>query len=183
MRAWPIEFAATRIRSGGVIAYPTEAVWGLGCDPFNRDAVCRLLEIKQRPMDKGLILVAADISDVDPYLRDISPTQRAMLQQHWPGFKTWVIPDSGLIPPWIKGRHNGVAIRVSAHPLVQALCRAFGGLIVSTSANIAGRPAAVTRLSVEQYFGSSLDFVLPGSLGGAKSASRITDLETGQPLR
>lgn len=183
MRAWPIEFAATLIRSGGVIAYPTEAVWGLGCDPFNRDAVCRLLEIKQRPIEKGLILVASDIADIQAYLADTSASQRALLQKHWPGFRTWVIPDSGLIPPWIKGSHSGVAFRVSAHPLVQALCRAFGGPIVSTSANIAGHPAAVTRLKVVQYFGQSLDYVLPGPLGGAERASPIIDLETGQPLR
>ncbi len=182
-RNWPLQTAAKVIRAGGVIAYPTEAVWGLGCDPYNPDAVRKLLEIKNRPVDKGLILITGNSSDFQPWLYTLSQKHMKELELSWPGFNTWVVPDSGVTPSWIMGVHNGVALRVSAHPLVKALCEAFGGPIVSTSANVAGHAAARNRCQVEQYFHGQLDYVLAGALGGERQASVIRDLVTGQPLR
>ena len=170
------------LRQGGVVAYPTEAVWGLGCDPCNEAAVLRLLDIKQRPVEKGLILVAADMAQFDFLLADLPPAWCAELQLSWPGPNTWLVPHQQRLPAWITGRHASVALRVSDHPLVRALC-ALTGPLVSTSANPAGRPAARSRLRVEQYFGGELDGVLGGALGGRRNPSLIRDLRSGAVIR
>jgi len=179
---WRVRQAARTVAAGGVIAYPTEAVWGLGCDPWDAAAVQRLLALKARPVDKGLILVAADMAQFDFLLADLPAAWRAQLAQSWPGPNTWLVPHQGRLPAWITGRHPSVALRVSDHPLVRALC-ALTGPLVSTSANPAGRPAARSRLRVEQYFGGCLDGVLGGALGGRRNPSLIRDLRTGQVIR
>lgn len=168
--------------SGGVIAYPTEAVWGVGCNPLHSSAVERLLELKQRPVEKGLILVAGDIQQFDFLLWDLPQGQMAKLQLSWPGPNTWLVPHQGRLPPWITGNHATVALRVSAHPLVRQLCNACGPL-VSTSANPAGRPPARTRLRIEQYFHGQLDDVVPGTLGSQRNPSIIRDLQTDTVIR
>lgn len=175
--------AACVLREGGVIAYPTEAVWGLGCDPANPDALARLLSLKNRPVEKGVILVAADVSQVTFLLDDISPAQRAQLETSWPGPATWLIPHHGRVSPWVCGQFDTVAIRVSAHPVVQSLCRAFGGPIVSTSANPAGAEPARSAEQVRQYFGEHIDAVVPGALGDASRPSQIRDLRTLELVR
>ena len=179
---WQVQQVARVVRQGGVIAYPTEAVWGLGCDPWNMEAVFRLLALKERPLEKGLILVAADIAQFDFLLHDLPQSWRAQLQLSWPGANTWLVPHQNRLPEWITGMHDSVALRVSDHPRVRALC-AHSGPLVSTSANPAGRPAARSRLRVEQYFGGQLDAVLGGALGGRKNPSLIRDLRTGQVIR
>ncbi len=178
-----IENALNALRNGEVIAYPTEAVWGVGCDPQNEQAVRKLLALKQRPVEKGLILVAATIEQFAPYLTQVSPDKYQQLQASWPGFKTWVVPAPNAVPNWLRGDHSSIALRVSAHPAVQALCHAFGGPLVSTSANLAGQPEALTAEQVENYFSDQLAFILPGVLGGAAGPSPIVDLDTGQSLR
>jgi L-threonylcarbamoyladenylate synthase len=179
---WQIQQAARVVRNGGVIAYPTEAVWGLGCDPWHDEAVERLLALKDRPVHKGLILVAADIQQFDFLLEDLPEIWLARLAGSWPGPNTWLVPHQNRLPEWISGQHDSVALRVSDHPQVQALCRLTGPL-VSTSANPAGRPAARSRLRVEQYFPRQLDKVLGGTLGGRKNPSLIRDLITGDVIR
>ena len=178
-----VTLAAWHLASGGVIAYPTEGVWGLGCNPDDKHAVLRLLELKQRPVEKGLILVAADIEQFAPYLQGLAPALRRRLTESWPGPVTWVVPDNGRAPLWVRGDHPGVALRVSDHPLVAALCRAFGGPVVSTSANPGGRQPARSALAVRRYFGKQLDFVLPGELGGLRGATTISDLVSGEVMR
>jgi len=178
-----LEKAINVLRNDEVIAYPTEAVWGLGCDPQNELAVRKLLKLKQRPMEKGLILVAATIEQFSPYLSQLSPDQYQQLQASWPGFRTWIVPAPDTVPKWLRGDHSGIALRVSAHPTVQALCLAFGGPLVSTSANLAGQPEALTAEQVENYFSDEVAFILPGALGDAAEPSPIVDLVTGQPLR
>lgn len=179
---WQIQQAALVVRNGGVIAYPTEAVWGLGCDPWHAEAVERLLELKDRPVHKGLILVAGDIEQFDFLLEDLPEIWLARLAGSWPGPNTWLVPHQNRLPEWISGQHNSVALRVSDHPQVRALCRLTGPL-VSTSANPAGRPSARSRLRVEQYFPGQLDAVLGGALGGRKNPSLIRDLITGDVIR
>ncbi|MGQ9424833.1 L-threonylcarbamoyladenylate synthase [Gilvimarinus sp. F26214L] len=174
---------AQRLREGQVIAYPTEAVWGLGCDPDNAEAVFKILELKGRAVNKGLILVAASVEQFAPYLTKVSADQLRQLQKSWPGPVTWLIPDNGRAPCWIRGEHASVALRVSAHPLVAGLCRAFGGPIVSTSANPAGRREARDGATVRRYFGARLDAVAPGRVGRAGKPSQIRDLMTGAILR
>lgn len=179
-----IQRAASCLHSGGIIAYPTEGVWGLGCDPFNEEAVRKLLLIKQRPIEKGLILVACNMRQIEPLLKTLSSAQMKLLTESWPGPVTWLLPDPDqLIPPWIKGKFTSVAIRVSAHPPVVRLCSAFGGLIVSTSANPAALAPARTRLRVSTWFHDNLDYILPGKLGGLRGPSTIRDLASASVIR
>lgn len=180
-----IEEAAEVVRSGGLVAYPTEAVWGLGCDPFDEGAVLRLLDIKQRPVEKGLILVAATLDQLRP-LVDLAglPTERLTeVLSSWPGPHTWVMPATGQAPPWITGRHTGIAVRVSGHPVVAGLCNAFGGALVSTSANFGGRPAATRRAELDPALLARLDALVPGETGGLPRPTAIRDALTGQALR
>ncbi|MBB3191424.1 L-threonylcarbamoyladenylate synthase [Halomonas cerina] len=178
-----LDAVVAALRRGGVIAYPTEAVWGLGCDPDDAAALARLLRLKRRDPGKGVILVAADIGQFAPWLAGLSPSQREALEASWPGPHTWLVPDNGRTAPLVRGEHDRVALRVSGHPLVAELCRAFGGPIVSTSANRAGEPPAMTVDEVCATFGDALDAVLDGPLGGHDRPSTIRDLATGRVLR
>jgi L-threonylcarbamoyladenylate synthase len=179
-----IDKAVALLLDGGIIAYPTEGVWGLGCDPFNEAAVLRILELKQRPVEKGLILIAAGVDQVAALLAPLTPEQRATVLATWPGPTTWLLPDPAqLVPTWIKGKFATVAVRVSAHPGVVRLCRAFGGPLVSTSANPADAPPAVSRLRVQTWFGTRLDYIVPGRLGGQNGPSTIRDLHSAVPVR
>lgn len=178
-----IRRAVRALNNSGVIAYPTEGVWGLGCDPFDAHAINRLLRLKQRDRTKGLILVAADVAQFIPYLYALTPEQRAQLEATWPGPQTWLVPHQNSLPHWITGGKAKVALRVSAHPAVSALCHAYGRPIVSTSANPSGRPAAGTALQVRRYFGDALDYVLQGKLGGCNGPTPIRDIVTGHWLR
>ena len=181
--AFHIRRAVRALRSGGVIAYPTEGVWGLGCDPFDADAVAALLQLKQREVSKGLILAAADIAQFEPFLQAISDEQREQLLRSWPGPNTWVVHHDNTLPDWVTGYKSTVALRVSAHPIVAQLCRRFGGPIVSTSANPSGRAPATSALQVRRYFGAKLDYVLQGKLGGQAGPTPIRDLVSGRLLR
>lgn len=181
MNVWHLGQAARIIRAGGVIAYPTEAVYGLGCLPEDPVAVARLLAIKGRDMGKGLIVVASRPEDIGP-LVDWSGVDRRRVLETWPGPVTWVLPAGPRAGSWILGPGGGVAVRISAHPLVRALCDRVGPL-VSTSANPAGRPPARSALAVRRYFGGRLDYVLPGELGGSASPSEVRDARTGKVLR
>lgn len=183
MTASPVEKAVYALREGDVIAYPTEAVWGLGCDPNNQAAVMKLLEIKQRSVAKGLILVAANIDQLSHFFGDLTAMQYQLLEANWPGFKTFIVPASENVPVWIKGDFKSVALRVSAHPLVRELCLAFGGPLVSTSANRAGQLPAQSLNQVVDAFPHELAFVLPGDLGDADKPSPIIDIESGLVLR
>ncbi len=180
--SWRVQQMARVIRRGGVIAYPTEAVWGLGCNPWDSTAVYRLLALKQRPMSKGLILVADNIRQFDFLLADLPQVWQDQLSSTWPGPTTWLVPHQNRLPEWITGDHSSVAIRVSDHPLVRDLC-ALTGPLVSTSANPSGRPPALSRLRIEQYFAGQLDGVLDGRLGGRKNPSQIRDLLSGAQVR
>ncbi len=173
------------LRRGGVIAYPTEAVWGLGCDPFDQAAVLRLLALKQRPVDKGLILVAAAIPQLDGLVDwNALPTQRreAVLAD-WPGPHTWIVPATPRVPRWITGDHHGVAVRVSAHPVVSALCDAFGGALVSTSANSTGAPAPKTLAECDPELLAALDGIAIGETGGLERPTAIRDALSAAVLR
>lgn len=172
------------VAAGGVIAYPTEAVWGLGCDPFSEAAVTKLLLIKNRPVEKGLILVASSLDQLPALASSLTDTQRSTLEATWPGPVTWLIPDpEGSIPTWIKGEHATVAVRVSAHPLVRELCNRHGGALVSTSANDAGEPEIRSQSRLIEEFGGRIDAVIAGELGDSTETSQIRDLVSGNRLR
>ena len=178
-----INRAVATLHGGGVIAYPTEAVWGLGCDPANELAVMRLLELKNRSVAKGLILLASSETQLEWLLSDLGSAQRARLALSWPGPTTWLVPHRDRVPQWIHGEHATGAVRVSNHPVVRDLCAAWGGVLVSTSANLAGGTAAVQQFQVMRYFGSKLDFVVPGAVGAAGRPSHIRDLVSDRVIR
>lgn len=177
------------LRRGGVVAYPTEAVWGLGCDPFDQDAVMRLLAIKQRPVGKGLILVAGALAQLDGLVDwdVLPPARRAAVLATWPGPNTWIVPATARVPDWVTGDHpgdpRGVAVRVSAHPDVVALCAALGGPLVSTSANIGGQPPAFRRDALDPTLLAAIDAVAPGETGGLAAPTAIRDALSDARLR
>jgi L-threonylcarbamoyladenylate synthase len=171
------------LHHGGVIAYPTEAVYGLGCDPFNHDAVKKLLSLKQRGESKGLILVAANWEQAQPLIADLDENLINKALATWPGAVTWVFPAAEIVPEWIRGEHNSVAIRISAHPVVRRICEAFGAPIVSTSANVAGFAPARTEQDVLQQFPVGIDFIVPGEIGGLDKPTPIYDVRTGEVFR
>ena len=177
------ELAAKTLLQGGVMAYPTEAVWGLGCNPLDPSAVNKLLSLKHRQVENGLILVAADIQQLAPYLQGLPATLQDKLSNKGSVATTWLIPDNDYAPRWIIGRHHRVAVRVSAHPVVVNLCQGFGGPIVSTSANITGRPALLREWQLRRCFGDGVDYYLSGQLGGSDKPTEIRDVISDEVIR
>ncbi|MCH9692619.1 MAG: L-threonylcarbamoyladenylate synthase [Gammaproteobacteria bacterium] len=175
--------AVRALVDGGVIAHPTESVWGLACDPANPRAVARLLELKNRPRRKGLILVSGCATHFSQLLQNLDREQRQRLCQTWPGPVTWLVPHSGLVSPWVCGDHQTVALRHTNHPFTAALTDAFGGAIISTSANPSGCQPAQYKFQVLRYFGDTLDYVGGGSTGGRNAPSEIRELIGGRVLR
>ena len=173
------------LRRGGVVAYPTEAVWGLGCDPRDERAVMRLLGIKHRPVEKGLILIAADTAQLDALVdwAALPDDRRAAVLASWPGPNTWTVPVTARVPAWIRGAHASVAVRVSDHPTVIALCHAFGGPLVSTSANLTGQPPAFHRHELDPRLLDLLDAVCEGETGGLAAPTAIRDAASDAVLR
>jgi L-threonylcarbamoyladenylate synthase len=178
-----IRRAGALIRAGGVIAYPTEAVWGFGCDPLDAEAVARILDIKQRPASMGLILIAADPDQLRPWVEAVSPEIEARVAASWPGPVTWVLPAQPWVPGWVHGGRGTIAVRVTAHEQSAALCRAAGFAIVSTSANRSGKPPARTGIQVRRWFRDDLDLILDGATGGRDRPSEIRDAVSGRPIR
>jgi L-threonylcarbamoyladenylate synthase len=180
-----IDAAAALLRDGGVLAYPTEAVFGLGCDPHNEAALARLFALKQRSSSQGVLLIAADFTQVEPYI-DHTAVPAQILQQvreSWPGPHTWIFPRAATVPAWVVGAHAGIAVRVTAHEPSIALCRAFGGAIVSTSANPHGQAPARDVDTLIGWFGDALDGVLDAPLGGLAQPSTIRDAMSGALIR
>lgn len=167
-----------------VIAYPTEAVFGVGCDPDSETAVSRLLALKQRPVEKGLILIASSFEQLKPYIDDslLTPVQRESIFAAWPGPVTFVFPALSTTPRWLTGRFDSLAVRVTDHPLVIELCNAFGKPLVSTSANLTGLPPCRTAEDVLAQFGSDFPVVI-GDTGGRLNPSEIRDALTGERFR
>ena len=180
-----LQAAAEVLRSGGVVAYPTEAVYGLGCDPHDHAAFERVFTLKQRPPTQGVLLIAADFAQVEKYidLARVPADALARARATWPGPHTWIFPRAASVPDWIAGSHAGIALRVTAHPLAAALCRAFGGALVSTSANRHGEPPARTATQVRGAFGDQLGYILDGAVGGQERPTPIRDAITGEQIR
>ena len=174
----PIQKAGRIIRNGGVVCYPTEGVFGLGCLPDDIRAIERILVIKQRSTAQGLILIAADSAQlrrwVDTDLEIPSDTKHPV---------TWIAPASSAVPPWIKGQHEGVAVRVATHPIAAALCLAAGSAIVSTSANQSGQTPITNAYVLRRRFRGLVDYIVPGRCGVASGPSEIRELMSNKTLR
>jgi L-threonylcarbamoyladenylate synthase len=175
--------AARIVRGGGVIAYPTEAVFGLGCDPRNRAAVMRLLAIKRRSWRKGLILIAASLEQLEPYILQPPEPHRGEMLASWPGPHTWVVTARTGAPRWITGGRDSLAVRVTAHPIARDLCLRAGTALVSTSANLSRRPPHRRLLRLRRDLGRRIDYVLAGPLGASAQPTAIRDARSGALLR
>jgi L-threonylcarbamoyladenylate synthase len=180
---WPLRRAVETVRDAGVIAYPTEAVYGLGCDPLEEAAVARVLEIKHRDAAKGVILIAARIEQVLPFIARLPGEVMGKLEASWPGPVTWVVPAASHVPPWLTGGRSTLAVRVTAHPVACALCEACDMALVSTSANRSGQAPARSGLMVRMQLGEAVDCIVPGAVGGLLKPTEIREALTGKVLR
>lgn len=171
------------LASGGIIAYPSEGVYGFGCLAHHEAAVKRLVTMKLRDPGQGLIVVAADWRDTGYWLRAPNAKQQAQLAATWPGAVTWLMPTTTRCPTWVRGRHRSVALRVSAHPVVAALCGLAEAPLISTSANVHGGPTTREAGEIVRHWGSSLAAVIAGPCGDLAGPTPIFDLETGCSVR
>jgi L-threonylcarbamoyladenylate synthase len=175
-----ISRAADTLLAGGVIAYPTEGVFGLGCMPDDDDAVLRVLSIKRRDPARGLILIASDRSQLHDWIAldaELLPPPDASRPT------TWITPAQAHVSPLVTGDHPGLAVRLTSNPVAAAICRAVGSPIISTSANIAGQRVVRNRLVLRRRFGACVDYIVPGECGPSSGPSEIRDLATGRVLR
>lgn len=181
------EFSGAReaLANHGVIGYPTEAVFGLGCAPYDEIAVRKLLAMKQRPAEKGLILIAADYSQLLSYVDDskIAQDKRFTVLSRWPGPVTLVLPARADVPRFLRGEHDTIAVRVTAFEPARKLCKTLGTALVSTSANLLGEQALTSAEQVKQAFGEQIDWIMPGAVGGNTQPSQILNPLTGDVLR
>ena len=166
---------------GGVIAYPTEGVFGLGCLPDDAQAVERVLTIKQREADKGLVLIASNQQQLRGWI-DV-PENCELVSGGEAHPITWIVPAKPDVSPLVRGIHSGIAVRLSAHPVARALCDVVDSPLVSTSANLSGRPATRSPLILRRNLGALVDYIVPGDCGPASGPSEIRDLGSGKVLR
>ncbi len=174
--------AARIISSGGVIAYPTEAVFGLGCDPDSREGVLRILNLKQRNVSAGLILIASDREQLDRWIAP-RPEEQRRLDSDSATAITWIVTAHPGTPYWVSGGRSTVAVRITRHPIAAALCRYSQTALISTSANRHGRAPARSRLAVRKQFGAGVDCIVPGALGTDTRPSEIRLARTGEVIR
>lgn len=170
------------LRCGGIIAYPTESCFGLGCDPRNHQAVKRLLQLKRRPRHKGLILIASSQKQLLPYIKPPDQQQQQQLAITWPGAHTWLLPAARNCPRWLTGHHQSIAVRIPAHTTSHHLCRSLGMALVSTSANRSGCKPAKTARECLRQFGTQVK-IISGRIGKSRKPSTIQDIVTGRIIR
>jgi len=175
--------AVEQLRAGHIIAYPTEAVYGLGCDPGNESAVRKLLSLKGRHESAGFVLIASEFSQLQPWVADTDDALLHKAMQTWPGPVTWLFPRAADIPDYITGAHDTVAVRITAHEPSRNLCQAFAAALISSSANLTTARPARSVSEVEDYFGHDIAGILAGPLGGEENPSQIRDLASGKILR
>lgn len=178
-----VDEAVGCLKRAEVIAYPTEAVYGLGCDPHSKAAVREILRLKNRPEEAGLILIA---DRFDRFRTFVGVLEGALLDRAlatWPGPVTWLFPRAPEVPDWLAGSHPTIALRLTAHPVCRALCAAFGSAIVSTSANHRSDAPARSASRVAEYFGDALGGIVEGELGSDPRPSEIRDLVSGRVVR
>lgn len=180
--AIPSRRLKAHLKRGGLIAYPTESCYGLGCDPDNRNAVQRILRLKQRPQRKGLILIASSFRQVARYLQPLAPAEQARLQNQDAQAVTYLMPAEPSCPRWLRGEHATLAVRLTAHPFARQLCRSTDSALVSTSANRSGQRPAKTSAECRRLFGKEV-WVLPGRVGKRKQPSTIRAWSDGKIIR
>ena len=165
-----------------VFAHPTEGVWGLGCNPFSEEAVENLFNLKLRPREKGVIILAGHIEQLDHFLGGLPEEKMNTLFTKWPGPHTWLIPPTATTPSWLQGKSGSVAVRLSTHPTVINITQELGSSICSTSANLSGNEPAKNPNEIKKIFGEDL-FIVEGTLGKLNKPTPVQDLETGKWIR
>jgi len=175
--------AVIQLQNGNIIAYPTEAVFGLGCDPQNETAIHSLLKLKGRNASAGFVLIASDLEQLQPWIAETDPEKLHQAIQTWPGPVTWLFPRAPAVSNLVAGNHDTIAVRITAHQPSRLLCDAFGSALISTSANPSSEQPARSAEQVAGYFGSDLGGILAGRLGGSTQPSEIRDLESGNIIR
>ena len=175
--------AVEQLHAGQVIAYPTEAVYGLGCDPRNETAVRKILALKSRQESAGLVLIASEFDQLENWIADVGREYLDRAMKTWPGPVTWLFPRAAGVPDFVAGAHKTVAVRITAHVPSRQLCTEFGSALISTSANPSTEPPARSADEVRHYFGAGLAGILAGELGDGSKPSEIRDLASGQIIR
>jgi len=184
MSPWQINHLGKAVMRGAVIAYPTDTIWGFGCHPLYADSVYRILDIKNRPVDKGLILLSSHLSLLMPYLsRNLNKSQIDQLEQKTAHPTTWLVEASKDCPKWLRGRFSTIAIRITDHPFVDSLCETIQSPIVSTSANRSGKPTVRNAIQAQRQFAGEINAIVHGFATGASQASEIKSLATGERIR
>lgn len=184
MSPWQINRLGKQILQGAVIAYPTDTIWGFGCHPLDPDAVQRILNIKQRPVDKGLILLASSLVDLLPYLKNnLSDREKIRLGRITEQPTTWLVEANPDCPFWLTGEFTTIAVRLTDHPFVRQLCDGIRAPLVSTSANRSGRPTVRNAIQARNQFSAELDFIVGGYTTARTRASKIITLSTDQVIR
>lgn len=182
---YKLQEAAHTLKEGGVIICPTEGVYGISAVVNNSAAITRVINMKKRALNKGLIVVAADVSMLDGVVNfaALSADSMRLLHEKWPGHATFIVPTSTQINPLLTGGRNTLAVRVTAFPLLQALCREVGSPIISTSANISGSEPLKTIEELEATFADKVDYILDEPCQGLSKPSTIFDAQSGAILR
>ena len=183
MTGWRYRRAVMTLRAGGIVAYPTESVYGIGCDPWDRTAVARVFAVKRRPNRKRCIVIAADPSQLHPLVDVQALRFSSFASRYWPGPVTLVAPARDGVPAWLVDADGTIATRVTGHPVAGALCENFRGPLISTSANRAARPPARDALQVRAAFGTEIDCYVAGRVGGLAAPTRIVDIRDGRTIR
>lgn len=179
---WQLDCAVKAIDSGGVIAYPTESVFGLGCDPYNSDAIKKILSIKKRPAYKGLIILVSDIEQAQPFLQPLSNQQLERVNTPRERAITWLMPCLPEVSPLLRGHFQSLAVRITQHPIARAICELTNTPLVSTSCNIAGKSELKTVVEVRNHMKAKIDWLVSGRCGG-QAPSQIIDITNNRVLR
>ncbi len=184
MSPWQINRLGKAVLHGAVFAYPTDTIWGFGCHPLIASSALRILNIKKRPVSKGLILLSSKIDYVEAYISDqLSNEHVKRLQRIEKHPTTWLVKASHDCPHWLRGQHPTIAVRLTSHPFVEELCDSIKTPLVSTSANRAGQSTVANAIQARKQFGDEIDFIVSGFSTGSKTASAIKSLENNRMIR
>ncbi len=178
-----LQKASQIVADGGVIAYPTESCFGLGCYPKNSTAVKRILQLKHRSASKGMILIGSDFYHLRPYIKELPEQLIEKMLNSWPAAITWLVPAAHWVPDWLTGDSDKIAIRIPGHAIARELCRICDHALVSTSANKAGQPACVKKNQIERIFATEIDYIVDYPCGRSTRPSKIIDIESETVIR
>ena len=176
-----IKRAVEILKKGGIVAYPTDTVYGIGADPFNEAAVERIFAVKKRSKDLALPILLADKSDISRVAVNIPEIAWKLAECFFPGQLTMVLQKSPQIPMIVCAGGNTIAIRVPDYPMTVALIRGLGNPIIGTSANISGKPNPTTAEEVYQQLGDEVDFIIDGGEYPGGVESTVIDLSVKVP--